>query len=223
MQGTNTMRVPWNCFSLISNLLIFLPYISSFLLHRCTKAPFSIRELLSEERILVSPSSSWGSNCCCSLTSRSTSSSSSNNGRSLYWRYNVETSTFARSRVIIADDDDDDNNDTGDEGGIIDIQYQEGRTISRRKTLTHLVATATAVLVVSSSPFGTTNNNNNNLAMATVGTLPELKEANAILQGITVSVADESQQDSMIKFLVDGFLFQVLRQRTVGTVTDTVS
>jgi hypothetical protein len=55
-----------------------------------------------------------------------------------------------------------------------------------------------------------------------VGTLPELKGATAVLQGITVSVADESQQNSMIKFLVEGFLFKVLRQRTVGTVTDTV-
>jgi hypothetical protein len=58
--------------------------------------------------------------------------------------------------------------------------------------------------------------------MADVGTLPELKGAPAILQGITVSVADESQQNSMIRFLVEGFLFKVLRQRTVGTVTDTV-
>lgn len=210
------MRVPWNCYSLISNLLLLLPYISSFLLHRCTKAPLIIQEPLSE-RILVSPSSSWGSNCC-RLTSRS--SCSSNNGRSLLrWWNTVEISAFARPRVIITDDDNDDGN-TNDESEIIDIHPQEGHTISRRRTLTHLVATATAATVVSSSPFGT---NNSYLAMAAVGTLPELKDANAILQGITVSVADESQQDSMIKFLVDGFLFQVLRQRTVGTVTDTVS
>ena len=58
---------------------------------------------------------------------------------------------------------------------------------------------------------------------AAVGTLPEFDDTNAILQGITVSVADQSQQESMIKFLTDAFDFDILRQRKIGSTTDTVS
>lgn len=59
-------------------------------------------------------------------------------------------------------------------------------------------------------------------SQAAVGTLPEFSNANAILQGLTVTVADQSQQDSMINFLTDAFDFKVLRQRKAGSITDTV-
>jgi hypothetical protein len=59
-------------------------------------------------------------------------------------------------------------------------------------------------------------------ANAAVGTLPESANTNAIIQGITVNVADKSQQDSMISFLTDGFDFKVLRKRIKGSVEDTV-
>jgi hypothetical protein len=59
-------------------------------------------------------------------------------------------------------------------------------------------------------------------SQAAIGTLPEFSNANAILQGLTVNVADQSQQDSMINFLVNAFDFQVLRQRKAGSITDTV-
>lgn len=59
-------------------------------------------------------------------------------------------------------------------------------------------------------------------SQAAVGTLPEFAETNAILQGVTIDVADQSQQESMISFLTDAFDFQVLRQRKVGSTTDTV-
>lgn len=59
-------------------------------------------------------------------------------------------------------------------------------------------------------------------SQAAVGTLPEFSNANAILQGLTVNVADQSQQDSMINFLKDAFDFRVLRQRKAGSITDTV-
>jgi hypothetical protein len=59
-------------------------------------------------------------------------------------------------------------------------------------------------------------------SQAAIGSLPELSNANAILQGLTVNVADQSQQDSMINFLVNAFDFQVLRQRKAGSITDTV-
>jgi len=59
-------------------------------------------------------------------------------------------------------------------------------------------------------------------SQAAVGTLPEFSDTNAILQGVTVNVADQSQEDSMISFLTDAFDFQVLRQRKIGSTTDTV-
>lgn len=58
-------------------------------------------------------------------------------------------------------------------------------------------------------------------SLAAVGTLPEFNEANAILQGLTVNVADQAQQKSMIEFLVQGFGFKVLRQRINGPIEET--
>jgi hypothetical protein len=57
---------------------------------------------------------------------------------------------------------------------------------------------------------------------AAVGTLPELQDTSVVLQGITVTVADQSQLQSMITFLRNAFDFKVLRQTTEGTVTNTV-
>jgi len=59
-------------------------------------------------------------------------------------------------------------------------------------------------------------------AQAAVGTLPEFQNTNAILQGLTVNVADPSQQKSMVEFLVNGFGFEVLRQRINGPIEETV-
>jgi hypothetical protein len=59
-------------------------------------------------------------------------------------------------------------------------------------------------------------------ANAAVGTLPEFADSNAIIQGLTVNVADKSQQDGMIDFLVNGFDFQVLRKRIKDSVEETV-
>lgn len=59
-------------------------------------------------------------------------------------------------------------------------------------------------------------------AVAAVGSLPEFADTNAILQGLTVNVADPSQQKSMIEFLIQGFGFQVLRQRINGPIEETV-
>jgi hypothetical protein len=58
-------------------------------------------------------------------------------------------------------------------------------------------------------------------AQANVGKLPEFLDTNVILQGITVRVADQSQQKAMIQFLEDGFDFQVLRKRISGSVEET--
>ena len=63
-------------------------------------------------------------------------------------------------------------------------------------------------------------------ANAAVGTLPEFADTNAILQGLTITVADQSQQDAMIKFLENGFEFTVTRKRIQqvqgGQIEDTV-
>jgi hypothetical protein len=59
-------------------------------------------------------------------------------------------------------------------------------------------------------------------ASASLGTLPEFFDTNAILQGLTVNVADKSQQKSMIDFLINGFGFQVLRQRISSNIEETV-
>jgi len=56
---------------------------------------------------------------------------------------------------------------------------------------------------------------------AAIGSLPELQDTNVILQGLTVTVADQSQLENMITFLLNSFDFKVLRQVTEGTVTNT--
>jgi hypothetical protein len=72
---------------------------------------------------------------------------------------------------------------------------------------------ASTGIVISSSP---------RMALAEVGTLPEFSDTNAVLQGLTVNVADESQQEAMINFLINGFDFKVLRKRIRNTVEETV-
>ena len=87
-------------------------------------------------------------------------------------------------------------------------------TTSRRSVLTSSMLTGSCLLLDKffSKP-----------AIAAVGTLPELEATNAILQGITVNVADQSQQDAMIRFLTNSFDFKVLRKRIIDSVEDTVS
>jgi hypothetical protein len=93
-----------------------------------------------------------------------------------------------------------------------DISHDDDISRSRRSLLASAVATITgaALLLSTTEP-----------SQAAVGTLPEFQDTNAILQGLTVQVADESQQDAMIAFLQQGFDFKVLRTRTKGSVTDT--
>lgn len=58
-------------------------------------------------------------------------------------------------------------------------------------------------------------------AQADVGSLPEFANSNAILQGITIKIADQSQQRAMISFLEDGFDCEVRRQRIRGSLEET--
>ncbi len=61
-----------------------------------------------------------------------------------------------------------------------------------------------------------------NPSYAAVGSLPEYKDSNAVLQGITLDVSDLNQQNDMIDFLKEGFGLRILRQRKVNSVTETV-
>jgi len=84
---------------------------------------------------------------------------------------------------------------------------------SRRRSLIQMATTIISLVTLTThSPS----------SHAAVGTLPEFSDTNAILQGVTVDVTDEEQLQDMISFLQDGFNFQIVRQRTQGTVTDTV-
>lgn len=83
---------------------------------------------------------------------------------------------------------------------------------SRRDVLGQSGVLATALVsgIFSPDPSG-----------AAVGSLPEFSSTNAVLQGLTVNVADESQLDLMLNFLIDAFDFKVLRQQKAGPITDT--
>ena len=86
---------------------------------------------------------------------------------------------------------------------------EQDSTSSRRQFISY---TAAAVAAAAALPYPST---------AAVGTLPELANDNALLQGITVKVADKSQQDIMIQFLENGFECQVLRRRIRGPIEET--
>jgi hypothetical protein len=87
----------------------------------------------------------------------------------------------------------------------------ESMDSSRRRSFIQIITTILALGVPTIHPVN-----------AAVGTLPEFSDTNAILQGITVDVTQEDQLQDMISFLKEGFTFKVLRQRTHGTITDTV-
>jgi hypothetical protein len=58
-------------------------------------------------------------------------------------------------------------------------------------------------------------------ADAAVGSLPEFADTNAVLQGVTIRVADQSQEKAMIAFLEGAFDCKVLRKRIRGSVEET--
>ena len=87
---------------------------------------------------------------------------------------------------------------------------------SRREMMTKTVALASASLLP--AVFGSPE-----MSSAAVGTLPEFSETNAIVQGLTINVADASQQKLMIEFLLNSFSFEIQRQRIQDTVEETVS
>lgn len=98
------------------------------------------------------------------------------------------------------------------QGASGDIEDEDKESLSCRRDFFSAAAVASGSLLLgTSSP-----------AAASVGTLPEFSDSDAIIQGITVNVADKSQQDAMIDFLVNSFDFQVLRKRRRDSVEETV-
>ena len=92
-------------------------------------------------------------------------------------------------------------------------ENDDGMVLSRRKILAALA----------SVPFLSTTFSLPERSSAAVGTLPEFAETNAIVNGLTINVADASQQKAMIDFLIGAFSFEVQRQRIQGSVEETVS
>lgn len=84
-----------------------------------------------------------------------------------------------------------------------------------RRSLFHSAAATSLSLALGGSNLPVAN--------AAVGNLPEFSDSDAIIQGLTVNVADRSQLDSMVDFLLNGFDFQILRQRIRDSVEEVVS
>mmetsp|Transcript_26843 Transcript_26843/g.58884 ORF Transcript_26843/g.58884 Transcript_26843/m.58884 type:complete len:384 (+) Transcript_26843:123-1274(+) len=94
-------------------------------------------------------------------------------------------------------------------------QYEDNSAAhSRREMMAKTLALASASFLpaVIGSP---------EISSAAVGTLPEFADTNAIIQGLTVNVADASQQQTMIDFLVGAFSFEIQRKRIRGTIEET--
>ena len=88
---------------------------------------------------------------------------------------------------------------------------------SRRKVL----AKAAGAMLTATATAAATTATATQPANAAVGSLYELADTNAILQGVTVDVADKSQEAAMIAFLQTSFDFKVLRKSQQGAVTQT--
>ena len=93
------------------------------------------------------------------------------------------------------------------------IEKDESILSSRRSFVTDSFVASSSLLAVNTLfPQST---------LASVGTLPEYADTNNVLQGITIRVADQSQQKAMISFLEDGFDCEVIRKRIVGSIEET--
>ena len=116
-----------------------------------------------------------------------------------------------------ANDDDDDDDDGVKDFGMDTASLSSIATATSRR---EMIAKSTALASVSFLPalLGSPR-----ISSAAVGSLPELVNSNAYVQGLTINVADSVQQKQMVAFLVDGFSFEVLRQRNQDTIEETVS
>ncbi|MGK3759013.1 MAG: hypothetical protein ACI8RD_011330 [Bacillariaceae sp.] len=111
---------------------------------------------------------------------------------------------------------DDDNDGVND----VEIYSVSPSSIAAATSRREMITKATALASVSFLPAlcGSPR-----ISSAAVGSLPELANSNAYVQGLTINVADSVQQKQMIDFLVNGFSCEVLRQRNQDTIEETVS
>lgn len=102
-------------------------------------------------------------------------------------------------------------------------QMEATSNISTRRSILQQVISTSAIL--SSSSVLLTSKAS--IANAAMGTLPEFQDTNAIFQGVTIDVTDQSQYDETIQFFTNAFDgMTVLRERGGeggGFVKDTVS
>ena len=109
--------------------------------------------------------------------------------------------------------------DNQDQNGIATSNDDAAVSSAARRSMILLLQQGSGILSSSIS------NNAANAAM--LGSLPEYQDTNAILQGITIDVADESQYEETIQFFLNSFDgMKVLRERQQqqqGGVRDTVS
>jgi len=111
-------------------------------------------------------------------------------------------------------------NDDDDDDGVKDFGMDTASlsSIATATSRREMIAKSTALASVSFLPalLGSPR-----ISSAAVGSLPELVNSNAYVQGLTINVADSVQQKQMVAFLVDGFSFEVLRQRNQDTIEET--
>jgi len=98
---------------------------------------------------------------------------------------------------------------SSDHDEFMNVEESFGNDRMRRKILA-LAVVIGASAIVNAQP-----------SQAAVGTLPEYDDTNVVLQGVTVRVADKSQQEAMIKFMTDAFEAKILRKRIRGPVEET--
>jgi hypothetical protein len=98
-------------------------------------------------------------------------------------------------------------------------------TSTRRSILQKVIISTSAIIFLPSVLL--TSTTTSSIANAALGTLPEFQDTNAILQGVTIDVSDQSQYEDTIKFFTNAFDgMTVLRERGGeggGVVKDTVS
>lgn len=102
------------------------------------------------------------------------------------------------------------------ENALFDLQDTVNETTSSRRRSFLSLATAAAVGAASATVLPLVQ-----ASQAAVGSLPEYDDTNVVLHGLTINVADKSQQEAMIKFLTNAFDCEILRQRIRGPVQET--
>jgi len=106
------------------------------------------------------------------------------------------------------------NDNDATEAEEIDVLLSSNAATSRRGMMTKATVLASASFLPVLYGFP-------KISSAVVGSLPELTDTNAFVQGLTINVADGVQQKAMIDFLINSFSLEVRRQRIQDSVEET--